>query len=72
MVSAFHCLRQKRAQSHNYSGVATLYISMYVCVMCYLATRSDSPMKRSQPLVIFGINSGSLDERGRESERERC
>lgn len=31
--------------------------------MCYLTTRGDSSVKRSQPLVIFGINSGSLCER---------
>lgn len=40
------------------SGVTTVHISTLVCVICYLAARGDSSMKRSQPLVIFGINSG--------------
>ena len=35
--------------------------------MHYLTARGDSSVKRSQPLVIFGINSGSLDESERES-----
>lgn len=30
--------------------------------MFYLTTRGDSSVKGSQPLVIFGINSGSLNE----------
>lgn len=51
--------------------VDTVNISTLVCVMCYLTTRGDSPVKRSQPLVVFGINSGSLDERKRETERDR-
>lgn len=30
---------------------------------CYLATRGDSSVKRRQPLVIFGVDPGSLKGR---------
>lgn len=36
---------------------------------CYLTTRGDSSVKRCQPLVVFGVNPGSL--RGRRKKKKK-
>ena len=57
------CLRERMHLIHT--------LKQGVSETRYLATRSDSSVKRCQPLVVFGVNPGSLRARRKKKKKKK-